>query len=251
MPLASLFTQREIGSTAGSIRSRLVLRTPSGPQQVESALEKELLLQIDLSPNVIDVISQPNIDYEFEGKLIQYTPDFLLHVGPGLPFQPSYYLIEVKREDDLVKNAQKYERKFAGARDWCRQNVGEFRIVTDTEIRTPYLENAKLLRPHLNQNLDEEVLYTFHEVISTDTITVSELRQAMMSDGMPFLDANIAIKIAVANSYICCNLEVRFGDDSQLSTPTWDSVHDNRTSPVLRMIMSAKSGVEQYTNKVL
>ena len=251
MPLASLFSQRPIGPTTGSIRSHVPLRTPSGAQWTESALEKALLLQIDFSPNVVDVITQPSLEYEVDGAPRKYTPDIFLQLGCGLPFQPQYYLIEVKREADLKAKAEQYAPKFAAAREWCRENVGVFRIVTDREIKTPYLQNAQLLRPLLGFDPQDQAIDEYRSALATGPMTVAELRMAMQNRGMPLVDANHGIRVAVANAFIHCDLSVRFTDETLLSLPTWDTVHDHRSSPVLKMIMAAKTGVEQGTNKML
>lgn len=251
MPLASLFTQRVIGSTTGSMRSRVPLRTPSGAQSVESALEKELLLQIDFSQHVVDVITQPSLEYEVDGAVRTYTPDVFLELGPGLPFQSRYYLIEVKRQEDLEANSEKYERKFAAAREWCRNNVGEFRIVTDRQIRAPYLGNAQLLRPLTGQDPEDRIIDAYQAALAQRPMSVGELRDVMQALGMSYLEANAGIRIAVANAFVRCDLSIRFSDDAMLSLPTWESVHDHKESPVLRMIMEAKSQLEQAGNKML
>ena len=123
MPLNSLFKQREIGITHGSIRSKVPLGTPSGLQTVESALEKDLLVQLMFSGKVYDIISQPILDYEVDGQPRTYTPDFLVQLYPGLLNQPLHFFLEAKRIEQLDAKAATYAPKFSAARQWCRDNT--------------------------------------------------------------------------------------------------------------------------------
>ncbi len=50
------FEQRKIGAVYGSMRSRVPLRTPSGSQYVESALESDLLEQLNFTSGVYDLL---------------------------------------------------------------------------------------------------------------------------------------------------------------------------------------------------
>ena len=80
MVLKEHFQQRPIEATFSSFRSMVPLRTPSGPQQVESELEAELLEQLAFAPGTYDLLTQPIIEYATNGRARRYTPDIIVQL---------------------------------------------------------------------------------------------------------------------------------------------------------------------------
>lgn len=241
MPLNSLFKQREIGKTYGSNRSKVPLNTPSGPQVVESALEKNLLLQLIFSGKVSDVITQPILDYEVNGAPRTYTPDFLVQLFPGIASQSLYYLIEVKRAADLDAKSAVHAPKFDAARAWCRDHIGEFRIVTDADVGSPYLINTQLLAHHIGQEPEDNVFNCIKNVVAVQPISVRGLKTCLIGKGIVPMNANVAVEQMVANRYVHCDLARKYSDDTILSALTWQTVHDHDLTPVTRMIRASRS----------
>lgn len=241
MPLNSFFKQREIGTTYGSIRSKVPLGSPSGPQVVESALEKDLLVQLTFSGKVYDVITQPVLDYKVDDVSKTYTPDLLVRLFPGLLHQSLYFFIEVKRVAELDAKSAVQAPKFAAARRWCRDHIGEFRIVTDADIRSPYLANAQLLGHHVGHEPEDEPLMRIRRLLAEAPISVRALRTKLVGEGISQLDANVAVERMVANRFIYCDLAVQYSADTILSATTWETVHDHDLTPVIRMIRASRS----------
>jgi hypothetical protein len=114
----------------------------------ESLLERDFIYLLDYDPAVEWFEEQPlSIEYEYETKLLRYTPDFhLLERG-------QHVLVECKPERFV--ESEENRRKFAVARKWCEVRGWEFRLVTDQQVRSGYrLQNVKLLAQYARQKVD-------------------------------------------------------------------------------------------------
>ena len=114
----------------------------------ESLLERDFIYLLDYDTNVTWFEEQPlTIEYQHEGKLRHYTPDF------HLIERDQHVLVECK-PDNFV-NTVDNQRKFAVAQAWCQACDWQFRIVTDAEVRAGYrLHNVKLLTAYARQRFD-------------------------------------------------------------------------------------------------
>lgn len=133
---------REIGVNCRSITGRQGL---SG-QQFESALERDLLDLLKFDLDVERYETQPLTIY-YEGsdqKSYTYTPDVLVHYRHQKPSS----LMEVKYRDEYRERYCELRARFRAAHRYARVRGWSFRVVTDREIRTPYLENARFLHPY-------------------------------------------------------------------------------------------------------
>ena len=117
----------------------------------ESSLERDFLITLDFDLNVKYFEEQP-LTLKFEdkdGDARSYTPDCYVEyrkdISPADKMKP--LLCEVKYRSDLFADWHLLKPKFKAARAFARQQGWEFRIFTEVEIRRPYLENAKFLRP--------------------------------------------------------------------------------------------------------
>ncbi|MBO0952628.1 TnsA endonuclease N-terminal domain-containing protein [Fibrella forsythiae] len=81
------------------------------------------------------------------GKPRTYTPDMLIRYrqerAPGCWLKPR--LCEVKYRVDLWAKWHELKPKFRAAVQFAAENGMEFKILTEKEIRTEYLENARFL----------------------------------------------------------------------------------------------------------
>ena len=135
----------------------------------ESLLERDYLYLLDYDPDVAWFEEQPlTIEYQHEGKVLHYTPDFhLLERGRDV-------LVECKPV--RFTHTDENQRKFAVAQLWCDQRRWEFRVVTEQQVRGGVrLENIKLLASYARQSVDPVLqgrIYAFlHDVSAPPTIT--------------------------------------------------------------------------------
>lgn len=144
---------RTVLSNHRSLTARVV--TLSGDSfECESGLEKDFAELLDFNSRVGSIVAQPlTINYRVAGESItrRYTPDFLVKFRnhhQKTPWQPILY--EVKFRDELEEKKQELAFGFAAAKSLCKQRRWRFRVVSETYIRTPFLENAKFLRGFRN-----------------------------------------------------------------------------------------------------
>lgn len=118
-----------------------------GAAQFESTLERDFLALLEFSPEVERFEVQPlKVEWrDAKGALRSYTPDVLIEFKPDLDRLP--WLCEVKYRADLKKNWNELHPKFLRAIRHARQHRWRFRLVTEKEIRTPYLANVRFLAP--------------------------------------------------------------------------------------------------------
>lgn len=147
-----------------------------GGARFESTLERDLMYILRFDINVDKCIAQPvNIEYQGKyGKQRSYTPDVLIyHRKDILPAKnmPTI-LAEVKYRDDLRKNFKELRPKFKAAIHYAKERGWKFKLLTDREIRTPYLANAKFLLAYMNPDP-----YPNYEILKMVLDRVSELRE--------------------------------------------------------------------------
>lgn len=115
----------------------------------ESRLEHDFMKLVGFDPRVSHYVEQP-VKIEFTdatGRPRSYSPDILVtyhpHKDPAQDIKP--LLAEIKYRRDLFKNWPDLKPKFRAARRYAREQGWEFRIITEVEIRTPYLKNIVFL----------------------------------------------------------------------------------------------------------
>jgi TnsA-like endonuclease N terminal len=113
----------------------------------ESALERDFVLLTRFLDPSAAITSQPiTITFESEGRTRRYTPDFRVVTGRGSE------LVEIKYRADLRAQWTRLRPAFEAARKTER-----FRIVTESAIRGPLLDNARRLLPLRDAPLDPAV----------------------------------------------------------------------------------------------
>jgi len=131
---------RKIGITNRSV-SGVVPKTG----QYESSLERDFMEICRFDDSIAQVVPQPvTIPYETEaGDIRSYTPDGIIYFESKLFLNPILY--EIKYIDDFRKDWRTFLPKFRAGKYFAEQEGWEFRVFTEKNIRTIYLENVKFL----------------------------------------------------------------------------------------------------------
>ena len=133
---------RKIGRSHRSLRAVHPSAKTGQLVHLESALERDFCCLLEFEPDIVSYVEQPvTIGYHLEGRTRRYTPDFLIFYAAEKPA----VLAEIKYRADLHKNWAQLKPKFRAAQHYAADNGWEFRLYTELEIQTPYLQNAKLL----------------------------------------------------------------------------------------------------------
>ena len=242
MVLNEHFGQRRITSTHSSFRSMFPLNTPSGAQFVESELEAKLLEQLAFSLELYDVISQPIIHYKVGEKQRRYTPDFIIELCAKDDDAPCRFIIEVKRRADIDRNFSKYSARFAAGRA-AAQDIGAlFRIIDETQIRTPYLVNAKRFRRYLTDDPDLQIVDDLRMHFKDQSFAVNEAISFLGSKGLNEADARSGIEHALAWRLLLCDLSLELTDTSLIQVPPIGHLMVHDDDPILRTLRAADSG---------
>jgi hypothetical protein len=140
---------RKIGMNRRSLTGRVVVRSIA--VGFESALEKDFLTICDFNLAVSRVREQP-IRVPTPGSKFGYVPDFLVDHTSG-----DLWLYEIKYREDLERDWQELRPRFRAANAWARRNGARFSVLTDFEIRAPFLENIRFLRSYRNHEQRPEI----------------------------------------------------------------------------------------------
>lgn len=134
---------RKIGRSRRALTGEVQVK--GQPIGYESSLEMDLLMILDFLQAVSAVRGQPvTIRYQDrEGQARRYTPD--VEVTLGRPFSETT-LYEVKYREDLFANCSQLKPGFHAARAYARERGQRFKILTEVEIRGPFLGNVRFLR---------------------------------------------------------------------------------------------------------
>lgn len=129
--------------------------------QYESTLERDFLIRKEFCNEVLDIIPQPvEISYEgINGKIIPYTPDFLVYyklADRGHWNYPKPELVEVKPKKELMKNLGIWKTKWKAAVNYSKAQGWVFRIYDDFRIRTQALENIRFLQRYKRMQFPEQ-----------------------------------------------------------------------------------------------
>jgi TnsA endonuclease N terminal/TnsA endonuclease C terminal len=144
---------RKIPANRRSLTGLVASRRDGRMAASESSLERDLLVLLDFDPAVERYEEQPvRIEYrDARGRRRTYTPDVLVHfrqdIAQGQPTPPLLY--EVKYRRDLFENWREIKPKVRAGRAYARGRGWRFKIITEREIRTPYLQSVKFLRQYL------------------------------------------------------------------------------------------------------
>ncbi|MCU7846464.1 MAG: TnsA endonuclease N-terminal domain-containing protein [Candidatus Thiodiazotropha sp. (ex Lucinoma kastoroae)] len=152
---------RKIPKNYRNVTGVAASRKAIGEAQFESTLERDFLALLDFSPEVVCYEVQPvRIEWDDEtGKLRTYTPDVLVTFESSIGRSP--WLYEVKYWADIKKDWDALRGKFRRAIRFAKEQGWRFRLISEIEIRTDYLQNVRFLSPfkhHLYSESQIEVL---------------------------------------------------------------------------------------------
>jgi hypothetical protein len=154
-------------------------------QQFESALERDLLDLLAFDRNVERCETQPvRLYYDAgNGQTLPYTPDALIIYRPDA--HRCNLLVEVKFREEYRARFSELKRRFRAAQQYAREQGWRFCVLTEREIRTPYLDNARFLRRYREHASDPDREHRLLErVRSLTETTPTELLQVFEADAL-------------------------------------------------------------------
>lgn len=127
-----------------------------GQAMFESTLERDFISLLQFDPKVETFEVQPlRIEWlDANERPRSYTPDVLVYYSA--PETPTT-LYEAKYRSDLKKDWSELKPKFRAALAYCRSKNWRFKLITEHEVRTTLLENAKFLLPFVRRGPQSEI----------------------------------------------------------------------------------------------
>lgn len=190
----------------------------------ESLLERDLMILLEFDDTVERFEEQPvKVPVVVNGKKAKpYTPDILIHYRSLSSSEtPRPVLAEVKDTSDLKKNETKYAPRFAAALLYAEERSWDWRIFTEKDIRSDYLENLKFLREYHSAEPDITLLNEVLSYLQSSRGTVTF--ESLMQDLCPTDDKQLHIVPAIwhllATKRIVGNLKKPLDMKTKLSLP--------------------------------
>lgn len=214
---------RKIGLNGTSLTGLVPSEKTNRLHQFESSLERDFIRITEFNSNVSEFVEQPvTISYQFDGKIKSYTPDFLITykhtTTPGKWLKP--LLVEIKYREDLWKNWSVLKPKYQAALKFCDLKGWKFKILTEVEIRTEFLHNAKFLQRYKNSSVDDDdftfLLKKIHELRIT---TPKEITLCSSGNANRRASLLYCLWYMIANTVIGVDLYKKISMDSSI----WDN----------------------------
>lgn len=179
-----------------------------GEAQFESPLERDFIALLEFSPEVARYEVQPvKIEWtDAQGKPRYYRPDVRVEFCDELKRPP--WLYEVKCREDLHTHWDELRPKFRQGIRYARKQGWVFHLVSDAEIRTPYLTNVRFLLGYRNRAISEASIdAVMHALERLGEASVELLLHALSDDPWQQAEYLPAIWYLVANWRLHADLQ--------------------------------------------
>lgn len=152
---------RKIRPSRYSVTGYVSTRKAPGAQDAESSIEHDFMTLLEYDRRVERFLAQPfTIEWhDAARRKRRYTPDVIVkYAFPAMRDDPQLRttIYEVKPSDVLRRTWADLRPKFKAAIGWAREHNCLFHIVTEREIRTPYLTNVRFLLGYRSYYLSDK-----------------------------------------------------------------------------------------------
>lgn len=188
-----------------------------GAAQFESTLERDFLTLLRFSPDVKKFEVQPITIpwWDAEGIKRGYTLDTLVFFHEACSRRP--WLCEVKYRSDLKEHWAEWRPKFKAAVKYARDHGWRFRLMTEVEIRTPYLKNANFLLPFRRDTPDPSQSNAILDLVAKlEDATPEKLIKALGHDLLEQASLLHTIWCLVATGQLAADLGDRLTNHSRV-----------------------------------
>ena len=186
--------------------------------EFEGPLEWQFLILLEFDwNNEIDRYETQPVKISYRDKQTNrqrsYTPDVLVHYRDNRP--PC--LFEVKPRYYLFKKWNELRPKLRAGIHYAATNNMCFKIITDKEIFTPFLDNARFLRSFkfLSQS-DADIQLLMHAITQTGPTTPNSLLKSITNDIWRQAELIPSLWNLIANRQIGTDIHVKLHMESPI-----------------------------------
>lgn len=143
------------------------------PARFESSLERDFFVLLEFNVDVVRWDPQP-IRLDLGPGCGTYVPDVLATFSAGQEMgaiSAQHVLYEVKYRDELRRSWASLRPRYQMAHRFARAHGWRFKLVTEREIRTELLWNAKFLLPYRHDQASEADCQRLLEALSASCET--------------------------------------------------------------------------------
>lgn len=217
-----------------------VVHSVSGPQQATSELVAELMEQLDFAAGTYDLLVRPVIHHRDGGEAADFLPDLLVEMRASNRRNAARrYVIDVAQPEGPESVTIARTTRVALGTRAAASIGGEYRVVTEPDIRTPYLGNARLLRDRQRGDPDLAGCDILEDVLGHRPTSVANATKIISARGIDSATARASIEIGVAWNILTCDLRKPFDDGSRIRVRRPGEFSDPDASPILRMLARA------------
>lgn len=215
---------RRIPKSFRNVTGRVARVERPVPASFESTLERDLFIILDFSPHVLSFEEQPiRIEWDECGEKRLYTPDVLVYfkgcqsflgrTGAQYP-----WLVEVKYSEELRRDARALISKFRAAVNEAFARNWRFKVLTERDIRTPFLWNARFLRSYRHSKPDNDICEKIRSVIARSRcVTPEELVSSFHGGKELRLKVTQSLWYLVATGVLDTDMNARLSMQSAIS----------------------------------
>ncbi len=212
---------RKIGRSHSSLRGKVFSAKTNQLHDFESALERDYLIILEFDLLIEKFVIQPaEIEYVHEGKTRYYTPDVLVfyedYHSVSKKMKPQ--LTEIKYSDELKRNEKELKPKFDAAEKFAKSKGWTFKVLTEKDIRTAYLNNAKFLLGYkkVSNTNDGDYLLLKELLQKSGATTPAEIIRLASSDWEKQAQLLYCLWHMVADRFVFCDLTIPLTMDSEI-----------------------------------
>jgi hypothetical protein len=205
---------RKIRANYGSVTGLVADDRSARSTGYESSLERDFIKHLIFNQNVSKHEEQP-LTIKFTdagGKQRRYTPDLFVFYRRDLTLTKHWrpLLAEVKYRSDVFRHWIELKPKFRAARTYAKQRGWDFTIITDREVRTPYLKNITFLLEFRKYPVDEVASQLLLEAVADRSATTpASLLELISEDATRKASLLPTLWQLIANGHIGVDLEQR------------------------------------------
>lgn len=222
---------RKIPKNYRNLTGIIASKKAIGQAQFESTLERDFLIHLEFSPEVLSFEVQPiTIEWrDSRGTRRSYTSDVLVTFSPEALRTPPW-LCEVKYRSDLKRDWENLRPKFRQGIRYAKERDWRFRLITEVEVRTTYLDNIRFLMPFRSRTIPEmEAQALLKQLAAANDTTPAGLLRAMSHDERRQAEWLPVIWHLIANHRIGADL----GQVLKMDSPIWGGTMTAHQTPPL------------------